>query len=140
LVNQWVFQVAEKSWVYICWPSTVSKILLLKYKIQLCIRNHILFSITLTAFILFSLVYLRSEPCPTLYSSHVSFRLQIGEPIGTRIFLQPSAETLRVKSNSKRLSISFLNARNRDFGEKLPTDSFSEWLSKYNHLLFCIFC
>jgi len=41
--------------------------------------------------------------------------------------------------NTKRPSISFLDARNRDFGEKLLSSSFYKWLSKYNHLLFWIF-
>jgi hypothetical protein len=40
---------------------------------------------------------------------------------------------------SKRLSIFFLNGRNRDFGEKMFSNSLSKWSSKYNHLLFRIF-
>jgi hypothetical protein len=43
------------------------------------------------------------------------------------------------KSISKRLRIFFLNVRNRDFGEKLPSNSFSKWSSKYSRLLFLIF-
>ena len=54
---------------------------------------------------------------------------------------------LRSKSIFKRLSVSFLNARDRDFGKKLPSNSFflwysisvSKWSSKYSHLLFWIF-
>jgi hypothetical protein len=39
---------------------------------------------------------------------------------------------------SKSLLIFFLNGRNRDFSEKIPSNSLSQWSSKYNHLLFWI--
>ena len=37
---------------------------------------------------------------------------------------------------SKRLSICFLIIRNRDFDRKIFSNSFSKWLSKYNHPSF----
>jgi hypothetical protein len=33
----------------------------------------------------------------------------------------------------------FLNSTNRDFGEKMPSNSLYKWSSKYSHLLFWIF-
>ena len=47
--------------------------------------------------------------------------------------------TYMSQSNSKRLSISFINVRNKDFGEKLSSNGSSKWLSKYSHFLFRIF-
>lgn len=39
-------------------------------------------------------------------------------------------------SISKSLSKSFLNVSNRNFSEKLSSNSLSKWLFKYRHLLF----
>jgi hypothetical protein len=44
------------------------------------------------------------------------------------------------KSISKRLSIFFLNGRNRDFGEKIPSNSLSAYLNDHpNIVIFYIF-
>jgi len=43
-----------------------------------------------------------------------------------------------VKTLSKRLSISFIITRNRDFDEEIPSNNFFILLSKFSHLLFRI--
>ena len=66
------------------------------------------------------------------------------------IFRYPIEESVRgyfshqnlysCKSNSKKLSISFLIVRNREFDEEIPFNSFSKCLSKCSHPLFHISC
>jgi hypothetical protein len=70
--------------------------------------------------------------CMHVHQAHRSTYNKIN-PTASNFFLFFS------KANSKRLSISFLNTRNKNFGEKLLSNSFSKWLSKYSHVLFQIF-
>ena len=53
----------------------------------------------------------------TIYNSHVDL---------TKI---------KAQEYIKRLSVSFLIARNKDFDEKLTSNDFSKWSSKYSHFL-----
>jgi hypothetical protein len=55
------------------------------------------------------------------------------------VFFLPKLLFLACKSISIRLSIFLLNARNRDFGEKLSSNNFLKWSSKHIYLLFWIF-
>ena len=53
--------------------------------------------------------------------------------------LESLLELLSCQSNFKRHSISITIVRNRDFGRKILSKSFSKWLSKYSHHLFRIY-
>jgi len=65
---------------------------------------------------------------------HVQMRFALGVSIHMYSMRVEKTERYIRAHIFERLSMSFLNARNRDLGEKLPSKSFSKWL--FSHLLF----